>query len=235
MDDLAAELVSPTRVECLDAARAERLAQDGCLLLKGAVPADWLAPMRAAFDAGETDNWPAPRGAAWRHALVDLDPTTQAACRLPDLLACVSVLLGGRFFLGQIEGREPRQGGGHQGLHRDGVGHGPGEVVSALIYLDDYGPANGATRILPGGRGCSDGAEPPAVAQLDAAATVLEGQAGDILVFDSNVLHGATCNVSGARRRSLLVTWAIEAHYPAWRASEPMRAVRMDTSERFEA
>ena len=71
-----------------------QLHRDGYLLLRGAIPADWLEPLRAAFDAGETEDWPVPRGRDWRHSLLDLDPTVQALCRLPPVLAAAGILLG---------------------------------------------------------------------------------------------------------------------------------------------
>src|SRR5438445_11489226 len=79
----------PTMVDAFEAAQAAALDRDGYLLLRGAVPAAWRDALRAAFDAGvgTGDQWAAPRGAGWRHALVDLDPTVQRTCRLPPLLA----------------------------------------------------------------------------------------------------------------------------------------------------
>ena len=82
-----------------------KLHQDGYVLLRGAIPAQWLNDLRTAFDAGITpaEQWPVPRGADWRHALLDLVPVVHAVCRLPELLAVVGALIGERFFLSQVE------------------------------------------------------------------------------------------------------------------------------------
>lgn len=189
--------------------------------------------MRAAFDAGElpSEAWPVPRGVDWRHALVDLDPAVQQVCRLPHLLAAARLVLRQPFFLAQAEGREPAAGGGLQLLHRDGPDPTLTETVSALVFLDPYGPENGATRLLAGthagaGLQVAAGVEHPEV-------IVLSGQAGDILVFDPNLLHGATRNVAGARRRSLLVTYALLGLREDWEQTRDIRSVRIPTDEVF--
>jgi hypothetical protein len=218
------DLLTPTKVEPLEAEQAAALDRDGYLLLRGAVPEAWREALRAAFDAGvgTPDQWAAPRGPGWRHALVDLDSTVQRACRLPSLLAGAARMQGGPFFLCKVEGREPLPDGGHQPLHRDGVGL---NAVAALIFLDPYGPDNGATRVVP--RHLDPG-EPD-----EALALTLAGDEGDILVFDADLLHGATCNRSGARRRSLLLSFMPEHNRAGQDASRAVRDVRMDTSEVF--
>jgi ectoine hydroxylase-related dioxygenase (phytanoyl-CoA dioxygenase family) len=220
----------------LDGEARRGLERDGYLLLRGAVDPALLARLRAAFDAGElaSDRWPVPRGGDWRHALVDLDPAVQAVCRLPALLAAAETILGQPFFLAQVEGREPRAGGGRQPLHRDGADPTAApQSVSALVFLDPYGPDNGATRVLAGthaGAGlqtaqCND--HPDEIQ--------LAGEAGDILAFDANLLHGAALNASGARRRSLLISYAILSLRDAWEETRALRMVRMPTDEVFGA
>ncbi len=221
-------LATPTKVAPLEADQAAALDRDGYLLLRGAVPEAWREPLRAAFEAGvgPPEQWAVARGVGWRHALVDLDPVVRRACRLPPLLAAGARLLGGRFFLSQVEGREPLPDHGHQALHRDGAGR---ESVSALIFLDPYGPENGATRVVPRELDAGDGSGQPD----EALSLTLAGEAGDILVFDADLLHGATLNRSGARRRSLLLSFAPERLRAEQDACRALRSVRMDTTEVF--
>lgn len=203
----------------------DRLDAQGYLVVRGAVPADWIVPLRAAFDAGvlSSGEWPVPRGRDWRHALVDLDPHVQRVCRLPALLGAARHRLGGPFFLSQVEGREPLSGNAPQPLHRDGAGCG-GQIMAAMVWLDPYDAANGATQIVAGSH-LDDRAGDDA--------RVLSGEAGDMLIFDPEVLHGATTNFGGARRRSLLLSYAVVALRAQHLKTAPLRNVRMDTSETF--
>jgi ectoine hydroxylase-related dioxygenase (phytanoyl-CoA dioxygenase family) len=213
-----------------------QLHRDGFALLRGAIPADWIEGLRAAFDAGvkPSEQWPVPRGADWRHSMLDMDPRVQAVCRRPALLAAVGTLIGGRFFIAQVEGREPLPGGGHQGLHRDLSADRPGDTVNALAFFDDFGPDNGATRLIPGTHRPSP-SEPGIGPTDEHHAIQLSGSAGDILVFDADLLHAGSLNRNGARRRSILIGCFAEHRYAAHLQTAHLRGVRMDTSERFEA
>ena len=204
----------------------DALDTQGFALLRGAVPPDDVARLRQTFDAGvvPSADWPVPRSSEWRHAQLDLDPDVQRVCRLPLLIDGVRHLLKQPFFLAQVEGREPMSGNAPQLLHRDGAGF-PGQYVAAMVWLDPFDADNGATQIVPSSH--RDDCDP------SAEAVTITGDAGDILLFDPEVLHGATTNHSGARRRSLLISYAAVALRDAHEESEALRNVRMETGERF--
>jgi hypothetical protein len=223
------DLLQHIRVEPLEGRHAQRLDEDGFLLLQDLVPAAWLAPLQDAFEAGALPSaqWPVPRGLDWRHALLDLDPWVQRVCRLPTLLAAAHHALRQPFFLAQVEGRAPLPGGGMQALHRDGPESNLIQSLLVLVFLDPFGPENGATRIVPGSHRHA-GTDP-------AAAQIVTGLAGDVLLFGSTFLHSATCNRNGAPRRSLLIAYVAETLQAGYRETRALRAVRMDTAELFGA
>lgn len=212
------------------------LDQDGYVLLRGAIPLDWLDELREAFDAGvkPSDQWPIPRGSDWRHSSLDLDERIQAVCRLPAVLEVAGSLIGERFFLSQVEGREPLLGGGHQTLHRDFCAQRPGDTAIAIAYFDDYGPENGATRIIPGSHRPAPN-EPEFDFNDESRSAQISGSAGDILVFDADLVHAGSLNKSGARRRTILFCFQAEPCYAAHLETRSIRGVQMDASERFES
>lgn len=213
----------------------KQLHRDGYALLRRAIPAQWLGDLRAVFDAGVrlSGQWPVPRDRDWRCSMLDDDAKVQAVCRLPQVLAVAGELIAERFFLSQVEGREPLLGGGRQRLHRDLSAHRPGDIAIALAFLDDYGCDNGATRIVPGSHRPDPGA-PPFDFNDESRAMQLSGLAGDILVFDVDLVHAGSLNVTGARRRSILISYFSEPLYASHLETAGLRNVRMDTSERFE-
>jgi ectoine hydroxylase-related dioxygenase (phytanoyl-CoA dioxygenase family) len=213
----------------------KQLHHDGYTLLGAAIPAEWLDDLRAIFDTGvkPPDQWPVPRGPHWRYSLLDLDRQVQAVCRLPQLLAVVGEMIGERFFLAQVEGREPLLGGGHQKLHRDLSAQRMGDTVIAIAYFDDYGPGNGATRIVPASHRPTMG-ELPCNFDDESRSVQLAGRAGDILVFDADLVHAGSLNPSGERRRTMLMTYFAEPLYAQHLETAGLRSVRMDTTERFD-
>ena len=63
---------------------------------------------------------------------------------------------------------------------------------------------------------------------------LLAGAAGDLLVFDSDLVHAASLNHSGARRRSLLFCFFAQSLYPDHLQTARLRNVRMAASPVYE-
>ena len=117
-------------------------------------------------------------------------------------------------------------------MHRDLCAQRPGDTVNALAYFDDYGAHNGATRIVPGSHRPAQG-EPPFDFDDESRSVQLCGKAGDILVFDADLVHAASLNPTGARRRSVLACYLAEPLHAAHAQTAKLRNVRMDTGARF--
>ena len=111
-----------------------------------------------------------------------------------------------RYFLGQdcilssLNSLEPLQGQGDQSLHRD-TGTPPGDAVSSLNSLwvvDGMDVDNGATRVLPGSH-LADLQAPDDEKEV----VHVEVPPGTVVVINASLLHGASANHSGRRRRVL--------------------------------
>jgi hypothetical protein len=191
--------------EILTQAESEALDRDGCVMLRGLIAADRIAPLRERFERAVRphDEWPYPRDAGMRYAMLDKDEAFREVCLSPRALAGTHRLFGRRFFLASFEGREPCAGGGGQNWHRDCLAPpGPTQDVAMLAFLDPFGPANGATRLIPGSH---LGDEP--LPTEDPREIVIAGEAGDALLFDARLIHSGTRNVSGEHRRTLIVAY----------------------------
>jgi ectoine hydroxylase-related dioxygenase (phytanoyl-CoA dioxygenase family) len=73
-------------------------------------------------------------------------------------------------------------------------------AVSALFCIDDFSLDTGATWCLPGSHLV---AEPPSDAFLAEHGTVIEAEAGDVIVFDSMLVHRAGTNHAALPRRAV--------------------------------
>ena len=72
--------------------------------------------------------------------------------------------------------------------------------LNMLVMLDDFTVENGATLFLPGSQNVPS---MPSSTAFNASARHVTGKAGDILLFDSSVVHAAAPNNSPAKRRAL--------------------------------
>ena len=107
-------------------------------------------------------------------------------------------LLGEDCILSSLNSLEPLKNQGNQGLHRDGPpapDSGP-IVANSLWAIDDMSKANGATRLVPGSH--KTDAPPP---DDEAGVVYAEISAGSVIITNAHILHGASANPSGRRRR----------------------------------
>ena len=180
----------------------------GFAILEGVLGADEVAAMKAALvrcdlEVGAEHGH---RGTA-RHVsnLPTLDPVFFSCIDHPHVLPCLERYLQPSLVLGSLNARILRPGDGHQELHGDI----PEEMLNmtspvmmnTVWMLDDFSPANGATRIVPGSHK-SGLAEPPAgfdVKRIHQACA----PAGSVLIFNGQCWHGGGANTSNERRHAL--------------------------------
>jgi ectoine hydroxylase-related dioxygenase (phytanoyl-CoA dioxygenase family) len=201
----------------LSQAEREGLDREGYLILRGVFDVATLEILVETFERRyvPSDQWPFPRGWDARHAMLNDELAIRRACLAPRILAAAHHLLKRRFYLADVQGRDPRQGGGEQRLHRDWVApKGPAPMVIALAFLDAFGPANGATRLLPGSHRESGGADAYAdCGPNHPGQVVTRGEAGDVVVMDGYLVHGGTRNRSEEHRRNLQINFRAQELY----------------------
>jgi ectoine hydroxylase-related dioxygenase (phytanoyl-CoA dioxygenase family) len=202
-------------------ARREKDALDrhGYLVVWDLLDPDWLARLRAAFEAALAQG--CRHGA---HVHLDWqDPAFDGVYTHPKVLAAAYHILRRPFNSGGVVGRDPLPGHGQQALHADWP-RGPSEpfhLVTALWLLDDFAPDNGATRVVPGSHRMPNPLSKE-MAQPNSRhpdQKIVVAPAGSVLVFNSHLLHGGTCNESGRRRRVLQCPYA--ARYMTHLAGAP--------------
>jgi ectoine hydroxylase-related dioxygenase (phytanoyl-CoA dioxygenase family) len=201
---VTADTLSPAEKRALD--------ERGYLIFPQAIENVWLKQLRAAFEQVSSRQGRAAgsqqSGTLHLKDLVNEGDVFKGVYTHPKLLAAAYHVIGRPFGLFQLSGRAPLPGYGQQGLHTDWrprAAHEPFSVVTAIWLLDDFTPANGATRLVPGSHRLK-GQVPKTMAdpasrhpnQIMALA-----QAGSALVFNGHLWHGGTRNNSAASRRVL--------------------------------
>ncbi len=124
------------------------------------------------------------------YALLAKDPALALLVEHPRLLAIVDRLLAPHYLLSAFLAIQVHPGETPQGWHFDDGGcraprPRPMQGVSAIWALDDFGPENGATELIPRSHLWADGAPPPR--GEDARAVCMP--AGSVVVFAGTLMH----------------------------------------------
>jgi ectoine hydroxylase-related dioxygenase (phytanoyl-CoA dioxygenase family) len=194
----------------LSSAEEAALDRDGFVVMPGVVDREWLERLRAAFDAHLQHRLfmipPTAQGSRHLLDLANADPACDRVWSHPRVLAAVRHVLGRPFRLSSLNGRDPVQGDGGQGLHADWPDRRAGDpfqVCNSLWLLDDMTADNGGTRLVPGSHRLDSSERVVGADGTHPREIVLEAPAGTVVVFNSHVWHGGGVNRSGARRRAM--------------------------------
>ena len=131
----------------------------------------------------------------------------------PQVLEVVEAVMGSEIRASMVNARDvpPHTGvrmpfhmDSDKGRHRDEKGY---SAATAIWILDPFTAENGATAVVPGSHLL--GKSPKQVlADLNAShpdEIIVEGQAGDVLVFNGHCWHAGRPNLTDGHRRALLV------------------------------
>ena len=126
----------------------------------------------------------------------------------PRVLACMEHVLGPELKLSSLNVRSADPlGDCAQPWHADSgaIADERGYwVCNSVWMLDDFTPANGATRMLPGSHRWGRVPPPESYDSLPGEELVL-GKAGTVVIMNAHMWHGATANRTQAPRRAMHV------------------------------
>jgi ectoine hydroxylase-related dioxygenase (phytanoyl-CoA dioxygenase family) len=152
---------------------------------------------------GRPDGRPLENAAAAREYNFASCLITKHSCVWPivareSVIALVRSVIGADCALSSLNSLEPLPGRGHQPLHRDeGPVGAEGFVTANSIWvLDPMDQGNGATRLIPGTHNTAELAD-----DADTRLIYLQAAPGSVVVTNAHVLHGASINRDGRRRR----------------------------------
>ena len=133
---------------------------------------------------------------------------------LPMLLNVAGHLIKNDFKLSDMELREPKKSEGFQRLHIDGQikkkSTDPATMAVCFLYLDDSTESNGAISLIPGShKYLQNPKDRVNVMEADPRERVIEAPKGSLLVIDSSVWHRGRTNISGQRRRVILINYRV--------------------------
>lgn len=204
-------------------------AENGYLLVRGLIPPDEAAALRAEVHAIAARQ--GPTNATWASVAAggtqlehshDVQFRSAAFTRMlsdPRLVAVFTGLIGpnvqlhhNKMFI------KPPEKGSPFPMHQD-YGYFPHRgtsMTAAILHLDDAPDAKGCVRVYPGSHklgplpAIGDDRHVDEAAFPLAGATPVEAAAGDLLVFNFLTVHGSGLNVSDAAR----TTWLVQVRDP---------------------
>ncbi len=207
----------------VDDARSRAIEQHGFVVVPSVLAADAVARCVDALDevfAAEDDiaaarQWLTP---AYRVAymLPAKHPVFLDLCRPGTLTELAATVLGDDSVLAGFNGQSMIPGGEGQPLHRDHTVPTPGVTLylHAVVALNQFNKANGATRVVPGShRDAFQGTEPAA---MEGGARHVSLEPGDAVVFDATCVHAGSANTTARPRRALHVLFARRWVQPHW-------------------
>ena len=182
----------------------QNLEENGFTIASNVLTEDELHFLRGALDSiyatfdPERDGLRKVEGYHFASNLVNKGPFFESIFLRSPVYDLVRHLLGEDCILSSLNSLEPLKNQGNQQLHRDGSpapDSGP-IVANSLWAIDDMNKANGATRLVPGSHKTD---EPPP--DDETGVVYAEIPAGSVIIINAHILHGASANPSGRRRR----------------------------------
>ena len=200
------------RPELLSDRQRGELHNKGYTLLRGVIDPPWLAALRARFEelmAEEGDKAGLEvhqeQGTRRLADLVNKGSVFDRVWSHPLLLAAVHCVIDAPFHFGSLNARDALPGEGLQALHQDAHADPPPYGCNSVWMLDDFGPENGCTRLVPGSfrrphpREVLDDPKAPCPEE-----ELMVAPAGSVAVFNAYTWHGGTLNrTRDAHRRAL--------------------------------
>jgi len=224
---LGKNLVANTAVVPVE---SEQLERDGYTVLRGVFDAGEIAALRREVD-GVFDAFPPERyrddKADFRYEMLNRSAACQAALMRPEILAVIEPLLGDDcHVIANTAWRNPADFPGGP-WHCDAGPHIPRAedvpwddripypvfAIGAHILLQDCALADGPTAVVPGSHRSGrlapfDRMTDPSLSYDGRPPALLEGEAGDVSMFVSDVWHRGTESSEGGRGRYFL-----QVHY----------------------
>lgn len=201
----------------------------GFVHLKGVIPHDTLNHAREAFDAA------AERSATTRQKIADTDgplrffdipdildqdPVFVELVDLPSIFPALLAAIGSDIQLNHTMARLFYPGPTFTSpWHSDipqmlGVDHSAGMsiLVKAHFFIEDLSPDQGCLAFIPGSHRYPAGHPKPKIRDIDASESVVKTvpRAGDVVIFNTHVMHMATDNRSDRVRKSIIYAYS---HY----------------------